>query len=89
MENNPKNPISEAREWLGDYLKQRRTQIGWSYETLSQKSFLSIDQIKEIEAGKTQNIDLYIIILASMQVSIYFSGGDMEKPPSFGLFSMN
>lgn len=69
--------VNEAKCVIANFVKEKRTELGWTVNKVAQLSGLTGDQVKGIEAGdKSYTIDSFIRLLSAYDIRLIFTPKD-------------
>ncbi len=84
MSNNP-DLRDIARGLIGNFIRERRTQLGWSQEKLSDLANIRRVTVTDVEAGRNYNMNTLLAILGAMRGHVVqIEWKDIESIPHFG-----
>lgn len=72
-----------AREKIGQFVRSRRTELGWSQQKVSDIADLRQATVNDVEQGRNYNINTLIAILGTMRCELQIVAHDIESPPGF------
>lgn len=80
------NPLvaETARKLIADFIKQRRKELGWSQDKLSEMADIRKATLIDVEAGKPYNVNTLLAILGCLRGELQIIWKDIESLPHYG-----
>ena len=72
-----------AREKIGQFVRSRRTELGWSQQKVSDIADVRQATVNDVEMGRNYTINTLLAILGSMRCELQIIGHDIDSVPGF------
>lgn len=73
----------KARQLIGDFIKERRKEVGYSQEELANMAGIRRATLTELEAGGPFTINTLLAILGILRGQFFIEWADIESIPGF------
>lgn len=78
-----------ARQLIAEHIKQRRAEIGYSQQALSEMAGIRKATLVDLEAGRNYEINTLIAVLGCLRGELQIGWKDIDSMPHFGKPSQN
>ena len=78
-----------AREKIGQFVRSRRTELGWSQQKVSDIADLRQATVNDVEQGRSYNVNTLIAILGAMRCELQLVPHDINSIPGIKTPSKN
>ena len=85
---NPK-VADTARKIIADFIKERRKEVGYTQEQLSEMAGIRKATLVDVEAGRPYNFNTLLAILGCLRGELQIIWKDIESLPRYGTPSKN
>lgn len=78
-----------ARKLIGDYIRERRKEVGYSQEQLASMAQIRKATLIDVEAGRSYNFNTLLAIIGCLRGELQIMWKDIDSLPHFGKPSKN
>ena len=73
-----------ARKLIGDFVKDRRSEVGYTQQQLAEMAGISRLTLIDLEAGKNYEVNTLIAVLGCLRGELKIEWRDIDSVPHFG-----